>query len=158
MWCLPIFSFCYGFPLKEMRANNRFREGSRRVIKISDVSLTPRDSIPRSHWHRGIRSRGLIETAESELCKRLSRFSLRIRSYMRNSLSPWIRALGGIVWFKKPRVENLVNPFKKLRHWWVPVINLDISSLNIMWILAALNQLWLIEMVSSRLCTWWYQP
>ena len=26
------------------------------------------------------------------------------------------------------------------------------------WIFAALNQLWLMEMVSSRLWTWWYQP
>jgi hypothetical protein len=32
-------SFCYGFPLKGMKANNRFREGSRGVMKISAVSL-----------------------------------------------------------------------------------------------------------------------
>ena len=33
-----------------------------------------------------------------------------------------------------------------------------ISFLKMVWIFAALNQLWLMEMVSSRLWTWWYQP
>jgi hypothetical protein len=135
--------FCYGFPLKRMRANNRFRVrvpqchkdfrgligttesntavsltprdlilwfqwhrwirfrhlietpeyflqnvqvGSRGVIETvgSDpsVSLRPRDPIPRCYWDFGIQSRVLIETAESKLCKRLSRFSRRIRSDM----------------------------------------------------------------------------
>jgi hypothetical protein len=53
--------------------------------------------VNRSHWNRGIRFRGLIETAGSELCKRLSR---RKRSHMQNGFRPWIRALGGIVWWK----------------------------------------------------------
>jgi hypothetical protein len=39
------------------------------------------------------------------LSKRLSR---RIRSHMRNGCIPWIRALGGVDWWKKPRVENRV--------------------------------------------------
>jgi hypothetical protein len=56
---------------------------------------------PRSHWNRGIRFRGLIETAGSELCKRLSRFSRGKRSHMQNGFRPWIRTLGGIVWWKK---------------------------------------------------------
>jgi hypothetical protein len=50
-------SFCYGFPLKRMGANNRFREWSGGVIKNPAVSLT--------HWHRGTRSHSLIETMES---------------------------------------------------------------------------------------------
>jgi hypothetical protein len=97
--------------------------------------MRPRNRIPRSHWDRGNRSRGLIETAEiltkifmsdpavslrprdfwqivyvrsrglietagSELCTRLSRFSRRKRSHMQNVFRPWIRALGGIVWWK----------------------------------------------------------
>jgi hypothetical protein len=67
----------------------------------SAVSLRPRDWFPQSHWNRGIRFCGLIETAESELCKRLSQFSRRKRSHMPNGFRPWIRALGGIVWWKK---------------------------------------------------------
>jgi hypothetical protein len=54
--------FCYGIPLKRMGANNRFREGSRCVIKIYAVSMRPRNLILRCHWNRGIRSRGLIAT------------------------------------------------------------------------------------------------
>jgi hypothetical protein len=85
--------------------------------------------IPRCQWHRWIyfrcliettgsfsknynlqkvRSRGVIDTAESKLFKRLSRFSQQIRRHMRNGFSPWIRALGGIVWWKKSEGENLV--------------------------------------------------
>jgi hypothetical protein len=86
------------------------------------VSLKSRAPIPRFQWHRwilfrglmehgicyknvhsgsrwncGNRSRGLLETTESELCKRLSLISRR------NRFSPWIRALGRIVWWKKNR-------------------------------------------------------
>jgi hypothetical protein len=63
--------------------------------------LRPWKPIPRSHWDRGNRFRGLIETAGSELCKWLSRFSRRKRSHMQNGFRPWVRALGGIVWWKK---------------------------------------------------------
>jgi hypothetical protein len=70
---------CYGFPLKGMRANKRFHAGSGGVIKISAVSLTPRDRILRSAESDSavslrirnhtkctvqVRSRGLNETAE----------------------------------------------------------------------------------------------
>jgi hypothetical protein len=41
--------------------------------------------------------RGLIEPAEADNFKRLSRISVRFRNHIR----PWIRALGGIVWWKK---------------------------------------------------------
>jgi hypothetical protein len=68
------------------------------------VSLILLDPIPRCHWERGTLSRGLIDTAESELCKRLSWISRRIRSHMRNGLKgPW----GGL-FDEKTRVENRV--------------------------------------------------
>jgi hypothetical protein len=49
------FSSNYGFPLKGMRTNIRFCKDSHGVIKF-----------PRSHWDRGIRFRGLIETAGTD--------------------------------------------------------------------------------------------
>jgi hypothetical protein len=58
MYCLHMNLLCYSFPLKGIRANNRFREGFR----------------------------GLIETAETDHFKRLFRISRRIRSYIRNGL------------------------------------------------------------------------
>jgi hypothetical protein len=60
------------------------------------VSLKPQEPIPWSHWNCRNRSRSLIETVESELCKLLSQISLRLRSHLRNSVSPWIRALEGL--------------------------------------------------------------
>jgi hypothetical protein len=127
-------SFCYGFILKGMGANNRFPECSSGVMDTAGsdpaFSLTPRDLILHYHWHHGIgscgvndtgwillplshwdyrifyknvqvRSLGIIDTAEFELFERLSRFSRLIRSHMRNGFSLWMRALGGIVWWKK---------------------------------------------------------
>jgi hypothetical protein len=35
-------------------------------------------------------------------------FSRRIRGHLRKGFRPWIRALGGVDWWKKPRVENFV--------------------------------------------------
>jgi hypothetical protein len=64
------------------------------------VSLPPRgiwSRDPRCHWHRGIRTFQTI----------ISIFSAN-KSHMRNGFSPWIRALEGIVWWKKPRAENPV--------------------------------------------------
>jgi hypothetical protein len=57
--------FCYSIPLKELRANIRFREGFRGVIKDSVVSMRPRKLLPRSIWDRESRFRGLYETAEA---------------------------------------------------------------------------------------------
>jgi hypothetical protein len=78
------------------------------------VSLRSWKPISRSHWNRGNQSRGLIETAEtnpvvsaeSVLCKWLSRITRRIRSHMQNCFSPWIRALGDIVWWKKTKGQK----------------------------------------------------
>jgi hypothetical protein len=53
------------------------------------------------HWNRRNQSCGLIETAESELCKKLSQISKQLQSHMWNGFSLRIRALGGIVWGPK---------------------------------------------------------
>jgi hypothetical protein len=57
------------------------------------VSLTPLNPLPLSHLDYGklyknvhVRSRGVIDTAEPELFKRLTRLSRRIRSHMRTAL------------------------------------------------------------------------
>jgi hypothetical protein len=101
MWCLLMYFFLLWFTFKG--------SGSDPV-----ASLTPREPIPRSQWHVLIWSRcaidtkgldpavamtplnpfkkisksapavSVIDTAESELFKRLSPFSRRIRSHMRN--------------------------------------------------------------------------
>jgi hypothetical protein len=102
MYVLFTYLFCYRFPLKGVRANSRVRKGSCGVIQISAVSLTSRNPNFANdyplQWHfkiHGIlykifyvRSRGVIDTAESELCKRLSRISRRNRSHMQNGISP----------------------------------------------------------------------
>jgi hypothetical protein len=51
----------------------------------------------RCHWHR-----------MHEFCVRKSIISRRIRSRIKKGFSQWIRGPGGIVWWKKPKVENLV--------------------------------------------------
>jgi hypothetical protein len=85
--------------------------------------------IPRSLWDCRSHFRGPYETAEAALAgymrqrKQLpwslldsgshtfptiiSIFSANSKP-IRNGFSPWSRALGGIVWWKNPRVENLV--------------------------------------------------
>jgi hypothetical protein len=78
MFSYLFISFCYGFPLKGMRANNRFCEGSRGVIKIFMVSLRLRNRlhkcpirIPQSHWDCGIRTLQTIISifsANTKLC------------------------------------------------------------------------------------------
>jgi hypothetical protein len=82
-------------------------------VNDSMVSL----GIPRFQWHRWIRF-PCIETKESftKMSKsdpavslkpgdpnfsKFSRFSRRIQSHMRYDFRPWIRALWGIVWWKK---------------------------------------------------------
>jgi hypothetical protein len=54
-------------------------------------------SCMRCHWHRS-----------HDFCVRKSIISRRIRSRIQKDFSPWIRGPGGIIWWKKPRVENLV--------------------------------------------------
>jgi hypothetical protein len=85
------------------------------------VSMTPLNPLPRSDrdyriFYKSVqvRSHCVIETAESELCKRLSRLSQQICSHMRNGFSPWIRALWGIVWWKNRGSKiSWLCPFKK---------------------------------------------
>jgi hypothetical protein len=57
------------------------------------VSLTPRDSSPRWHYHWWS-----------------AQFSQRIRSHLQNNFSPWIRALGKIVWWKKTEGQKSYDP------------------------------------------------
>jgi hypothetical protein len=75
MRCVPIF--CYGFPLKGMRADNRFHEDSLGVIRSLGraVSLRPKNPLPHglietaesfSKQNVHFRSRGLIETAVTD--------------------------------------------------------------------------------------------
>jgi hypothetical protein len=67
MWFSPyLFLFAMVSLFKGMRANDRFREGSRSVIKNSPFSLRPRDPILLCDWNFGIRSRSAIETTGSD--------------------------------------------------------------------------------------------
>jgi hypothetical protein len=52
-------------------------------------------SCMRCHWQR-----------MHDFCVGKSIISRRIRSRIQKGFSPWIRGPGGIVWWKKPRVEN----------------------------------------------------
>jgi hypothetical protein len=74
----------------------------------SAVSLKPLKPLPRFHWNHGSGLCGLIDTAEADNLKQFSRISRRFPSHMQNGFTPWIRALGGVDWWKNPRVENLV--------------------------------------------------
>jgi hypothetical protein len=99
------------------------------IRKSPKFYLTPRDLIARSHWHRWIRFRCLIETtelfninvqfrsrgdtAESELFTRLSRFSRRIRSHMRKGFSRESGPYGGLFDEKSRRSKISFHcPFK----------------------------------------------
>jgi hypothetical protein len=64
------------------------------------VSLKPPNPLPRPYCNRGSGFCSLIETAEADNFKQLSRISWRFRSHMRNCFSPWIRDLGGVDWWK----------------------------------------------------------
>jgi hypothetical protein len=63
-----LFVFAIWFPFKGMRANNSFLEDYRGVIRF-----------PQSHWHRGIWSPGINDTAESA-----SAVSLRLGFFYKN--------------------------------------------------------------------------
>jgi hypothetical protein len=117
--------FCYGFPLKGMRANNSFLEDFCSLIETAEsdstVSMRHRDGFPWflmkqldqflwSQWDSWIWSWGFNDTAESVsavlwrlrnlFSKILSRLSRQIPSHMQNGFSPWIRGIEGIVWWK----------------------------------------------------------
>jgi hypothetical protein len=87
--------------VKRSRGFNNTAE-SASVVSVRLWNLLQKCScrILRSHWDLG---------------KRLSWISRRILSHMRNSFSPWIRALGKIVWWKKNRGSKISwhCPFKK---------------------------------------------
>jgi hypothetical protein len=87
MFTYVIICFCYSVPLKELKADIRFRECFRGVTKDFPASMKPPNPLSRSHCNRGSSFRGLMETAEADHFKRISRISLRIRSHMRNGFS-----------------------------------------------------------------------
>jgi hypothetical protein len=65
-----MFTYVYVFaivpiPLKELRANNHFREGFRGVIKDSAVSIRLWKQLPRSISDHGSGFGGLYQTAEA---------------------------------------------------------------------------------------------
>jgi hypothetical protein len=76
---------------------------------ISSLSLTPHEqynfrttsekltSYTKRHWRR-----------MHDFCVRKSIISRRVRSIFQKGFSPWIRVPGGIIWWKKLKVENLV--------------------------------------------------
>jgi hypothetical protein len=88
----------------------KFFDGLRSLIETAEaasaVSLKPPNPLPWPHWNCGSGFCCLILTAEADNFKRLYWFSWRFWIHMRNGFSPWIRALGGVDWWKKPRVEN----------------------------------------------------
>jgi hypothetical protein len=78
--------------------------------------LAPLRYAQRCHWHRCDMHNGIIDTAVTctevsltPLCNQLCRFSPRIRSHIQKGCNPCIMGLGGVVWWKKPVVENLVS-------------------------------------------------
>jgi hypothetical protein len=133
MWCLLIF-FCYGFPLKGIPCShwNR-RTRSHWVNKTAGfdtaVSMTTLNLLLRFNWDCEIffnPPHSLIEITRTDPAislkpwkprsdwdhgiwtfNRLSNLSWRIRSHMQNGFSPWIRALGGIVQWKKNRGRKI---------------------------------------------------
>jgi hypothetical protein len=93
--------FWQSSPLMFTFSSNRETMGSDRIPRFlidtaGSASMTPSNPLNLYTKKIHVGSSDLIETAESELCKRLSRISRRIRSHKRNGLSPWIRALRGL--------------------------------------------------------------
>jgi hypothetical protein len=71
---------------------------------ISVVSLTPLKRFQRCHWHQGNSFSGVIDTTETRI---MSIFSANTKPYTKwNGFSLWVRALGGIDWWKKTRGQK----------------------------------------------------
>jgi hypothetical protein len=95
---LPWFHWDYGIFFKNVQVR------SRGLIETTEtdpaVSLRPQKPIPRSHWNRGSQSCSLIASAGIRTLQTIISNVSAIRSQMWNGFSPWISALGGIVWWK----------------------------------------------------------
>jgi hypothetical protein len=77
IWCLLVYLFLLWYPfegnesqnpfsLRILRWHNDIRGPNETAGSDTVVSWKPQDLIPQSHWNRGIWSRGLIETVESD--------------------------------------------------------------------------------------------
>jgi hypothetical protein len=96
-----LLKFVSGFHGLIWNRESRFRSLIETAESASAVSLRPPNQLPR-------------KTVEAYHFKRFSRISRRNRSHIRNGFSPWIRALGGIVWWKKRWAKILWHfPFKE---------------------------------------------
>jgi hypothetical protein len=68
------------------------------AVQVTAKSMTPLCMSQRSHWLNCDKSRRLQ-----------SRFSRRILIHVEKGFNPCLRGLRGVVWWKKPEVENLVS-------------------------------------------------
>jgi hypothetical protein len=82
----------------------------RKTCKDSLANITPFYVLfftSKTFLLKGISSKNIKHPYTISLLYR-QKFSRRIRHQMRNGFRPWIRDLGGVDWWKKSRVENLV--------------------------------------------------
>jgi hypothetical protein len=139
---LPLKYFCWIFPLTEEKGRVKSVWDFSSVTLISAVSMTPRKSFQRFHWHRWNSAKKFCSKCPYEIfhfaIKIISAVSMTpLKPFQRCQLHHWNRfsgvnyrwnsniidflgeyeaicetALGresgGIVWWKIPRVENLV--------------------------------------------------
>jgi hypothetical protein len=89
----------------------RWNSAKNSVVNVPMKFFTlPSPWFQRCQLHRWNRFSGVNDTAEivsavsmTSLKFEYNRFSRRIRSHMLDGFRAWIRVLGGIVWWKKPR-------------------------------------------------------
>jgi hypothetical protein len=89
LYSMAIFAieiFLLDFPFKRRKRTCKVCLRFQRDVPMQFFTL-PSPWFQRCQWHRGNR----LE---------YNRFSRRIRSHLRNGFRPWIRALGGIVWWE----------------------------------------------------------
>jgi hypothetical protein len=95
-----INEYWFSFPLKGNHRKNQY------ICKhCGYLLLLENINIKGEHWQKNSVSAVSLRPRNPILA--ISE-SIPNRNHMRNSCRPWIRAPGGIVWWKKPRVENLV--------------------------------------------------
>jgi hypothetical protein len=150
------YSFLWRFLRSIWDRGIRSRSFKETMNLIETIEFSPKnfevgsrglDPFPRSHWNRGIRT-----------LKRLSRFS-RIRSHMQNGFSPCIRALRGIVWWKKNRGSKISwhCPFKahSVIQWhYVPVFSVQVYLCNFLSLRTSVQSQRRIILVSGAVTIW----
>jgi hypothetical protein len=72
-----------------------------------------RENFQQSWLHSGVNNTAVHVTAVSmiPLCNQLCRFTPQPRSHIQKCFNSCIRGLGGVVWWEKTEVENLVSGF-----------------------------------------------